>query len=64
MPRSKLPLYCPYCRGTEVNLLGNDAAAKRRGKERLAYKCQSATCGRTFTEETLRRYEAAERAKD
>ena len=64
MKHSSLPLYCPHCLGTDVSFTGYDAAAKRQGKERLVYKCQSPSCGMTFTNETLERHEAAERAKD
>ena len=64
MTRSNLPLYCPYCRSKNVTYKGHDASSQGRAKKRIVYECCDASCGRTFTDETLRRHEAAERTKD
>jgi transposase-like protein len=64
MVRSNLPLYCPHCLSEKVSYKGHDASSKGRAKGRVVYECSNPSCGRTFTEETLRSYEAKERLKD
>ena len=64
MKRSSLPMYCPYCNGTNVAYKGHDASTQGRAKNRIVYECQDGACARTFTDETLRRHEAAQRMND
>lgn len=64
MNRSNQPLYCPYCNSTSVAYKGHDASSEGRTKKRVVYQCQNSECARTFTDDTLRRHEAAQRMKD
>jgi len=64
MTRTNLPLYCPYCKSKDVAYKGHDASAMGRAKKRIVYECSNDSCGRTFTDDTLRRHEAAEHLKD